>query len=58
MEANETKKDVIKWLDTYSNCCGLTTSGLPPDQPPVSSYLILNRAHDEFFVGGGNAPHG
>ena len=34
VEANETTE--IGWLGMYSNCCGQTTSGLSPDQPPVS----------------------
>ena len=38
VEPNE--KIEVGWLGMYSNCCGQTTSGLPPDQPPVSWYLI------------------
>ena len=37
-EADETTEE-IGWLGTLSNCncCGLTTRGLPPDQPPTVS---------------------
>ena len=35
VEANETTQKV-GWMGMYCNYCGQKTSGLPPDQPPVS----------------------
>ena len=40
-EPNETTVEVWWWC-MYSNCCGQATSGLPPDQPPLSADIRYN----------------